>query len=387
VSEAEAPPTASGETTHTASIVLPTYNEAGSLPHTVPRIVEALREAEVDGEIIVVDDDSPDGTADVARELGKTYPVRVIHRTEERGLATAVLAGFAASRAQVCVVMDADGSHPVEALGPMIRPVRDDEVDITVGSRHVEGGGSKDWPLFARFKSGFAASLATLLSGLSDPTSGLMAIRRSLLESLTLDPIGWKIVLEVVVKAQGARVREVPIVFTDREHGESKQSLGVLWEYARHLGRLYAFRFPALAELVKFCLVGLVGLGVDLATVVVLKESFELDTRLCAVGGFAVAVSSNYAINRRWTFPGARHVPWWPSYPMYVTANLGGLGVRVLTVHLGIVWLHLDHGYGYLLTNFAGIVAGTLVNFAGAKLFAFDPGRVAFHVERKRQRG
>ena len=79
-------------------------------------------------------------------------------------------------------------------------------------------------------------------------------------------------------------------------------------------------------------------------------------------------------------------MPWWPSYPIYVTSNLGGLGVRLLTVHLGIVWLHLDHGYGYLLTNFWGIVLGTLVNFAGAKLFAFDPARVAFHVAARRER-
>ena len=137
MSESKATPDASSAATPTASIVLPTYNEAASLPHTVPRIIEALQRAGIDGEIIVVDDDSPDGTAQVAHELGAQYPVRVIHRTEERGLATAVLAGFAASHAQVCVVMDADGSHPVEALGPLIAPVRDDEADITVGSRHL----------------------------------------------------------------------------------------------------------------------------------------------------------------------------------------------------------------------------------------------------------
>ena len=105
------------------SVVLPTYNEAQSLRVVVPRILETLHEAGLAAEIIVVDDDSPDGTAAVARDLGQRFAVRTLHRTAERGLATAVLAGFAMSRAKVCVVMDADGSHPVEALPGMVRMI------------------------------------------------------------------------------------------------------------------------------------------------------------------------------------------------------------------------------------------------------------------------
>ena len=120
---------------------------------------QTLKDAGIDGEVIIVDDNSPDGTAEVAQRLAEQYPVRVHKRVTERGLATAVLAGFGLSTAKVCVVMDADGSHPVDALPNMVRMILDDKADIVVGSRHVPGGGSKDWPLFSQFKSKLAATL------------------------------------------------------------------------------------------------------------------------------------------------------------------------------------------------------------------------------------
>ena len=363
------------------SVVLPTFNEADSLPVIVPRIAHTLTQAGIEGEIIVVDDDSPDGTADVGAQLAAEHPVRVIKRTEDRGLAKAVIAGFEASDAEVVVVMDADGSHPVDALPGMVELIIEDKSDIVVGSRHVPGGGSSNWPLFSQLKSKFAASLTIPLTSMTDPTTGFMAVRRSMLAGLPLDPVGWKIVLEVVVKAHPARVAEVPIVFEDRELGESKQSLGVFLEYLSHLSKLYAFRFPALTEFLKFCLVGLFGVFVDLGAVIAAKETLALDTRVCAVIGFAVAVTSNYTLNRFWTFPRAREQPVLWSYATYVGANLAGLSVRMLTVHLLMVLGDIDRGYGYVLSNAIGIVLATALNFIGAKYFAFDPDRLAFDAE------
>lgn len=359
------------------SVVLPTYNESASLPVLVPRIAKALEAAGVSGEIIVVDDNSPDGTAEVATKLSATYPMQVKKRTDERGLATAVLCGFGMSEAEVVVVMDADGSHPVEALGDMVKLILSDKAQVVVGSRHVPGGGSKDWPLFSRFKSRFAASLSLGLTSMTDPTTGFMAIRRSLLPGLKLDPIGWKIVLEIVVKAYPVRLAEVPIVFQDREHGESKQSLGVLMEYFAHLYRLYKFRFPGLVEFLKFCLVGLLGLFVDLSIVSLLKELGGVDTRLCQVFGFLGAVTFNYAINRRYSFEGARDTPLVSSYFAYIGANLVGLTLRMLVIHLLMGATALDQGRGYLLLSVIGIVLATLVNFFGVKYFAFAKPRSA----------
>jgi dolichol-phosphate mannosyltransferase len=358
------------------SVILPTYNESASLPVIVPRIVAALEQASLRGEVVIVDDASPDRTADIARKLGETLPVRVLERTDERGLATAVMAGFKLSEAEVCVVMDADGSHPVDALPEMVRLILADKAEIVVGSRHVPGGGSTDWPLFSQLKSRFAASLAFGLSGMTDPTTGYMAIRRTLLSRLSLDPVGWKIVLETVVKAHPARLAEVPIVFADRELGESKQSLRVLEQYLVHLYKLYKFRFPTLIELLKFCVVGFLGLFVDLAIVFALKRSFGMDTRLCQVFGFAAAVTFNYAINRRFSFEHAREAPLLRSYVAYVGANLVGLVLRMLTIHTLMKVSQLDQGSGgYLLLSVIGIALATLVNFIGVKYFAFAPDR------------
>jgi putative flippase GtrA/4-amino-4-deoxy-L-arabinose transferase-like glycosyltransferase len=256
--------------------------------------------------------------------------------------------------------------------------IEQDKADIVVGSRNVQGGGSRNWPLFSQLKSKAAAALTFGLTSMTDPTTGLMAVRRSLLAGATLDPVGWKIVLEIVVKTAPSRVAEVPIVFEDRELGESKQSLRVFMQYALHVARLYAFRYPALAELLKFCAVGVIGLLVDLTTVVLVKESTGLDTRLCAVFGFAVAVTTNFALNRRFTFAHGRELPLFFSYLTYVGTNLLGLSVRMVVVYAAMVMTALEQGRGYVLSNAAGILLATMFNFVGAKFFAFDPERLSF---------
>ncbi len=138
--------------------------------------------------------------------------------------------------------MDADGSHPVEKLPEMIRPILDDRADLTVGSRHVTDGGIGQWPLHRRIVSKAAAMMTLGLTKMSDPTSGFMAIRRTFLQGLDLNPVGWKIVLEIVVKARTDRLIEVPFTFNDRELGESKMSLKEQWNYIKHLCRLYKFK-------------------------------------------------------------------------------------------------------------------------------------------------
>ena len=224
------------------SVILPTYEEAHNLPVLVPRICEVLDGAGIGHEVIVVDDDSPDGTADAARALSTEFPVRVIVRKGERGLASAVLEGFGASSAEVCAVMDADGSHPSEALPALIGAVLDGGADVAVGSRHVPGGGAEGWPLRRKVISRVAAFMAVGLTSMSDPTTGFMAIRRTLLDGLELDPVGFKIVLEVVVRAAPIRLAEVPITFTDRQLGHSKMSRAETLRYLRHLGRLYGVK-------------------------------------------------------------------------------------------------------------------------------------------------
>ncbi|MEM9557400.1 MAG: polyprenol monophosphomannose synthase [Acidobacteriota bacterium] len=222
--------------------MLPTYCEAASLPLLVPRLVTTLEHAGLASEVIVVDDASPDGTAAAAHDLATRHRLHVVERHGERSLARAVLEGFSRARGEVCVVMDADGSHPVDAVPALVEAVRSGRAEIAVGSRLAPGGGFRGWPLWGRLKSRFAALFARGLAPLSDPTTGMMAVRRALLDELELDPVGWKIVLEVVVKAAPRPVVEVPIVFGPRLAGRSKQSLGVFGQYLRHCWRLWTER-------------------------------------------------------------------------------------------------------------------------------------------------
>ncbi|MEM6797703.1 MAG: polyprenol monophosphomannose synthase [Acidobacteriota bacterium] len=224
------------------SVILPTFREADSLPRLVPRVAEEAEAAGFCCELIVVDDASPDGTAQVARELAASWPVVVLERRGERGLATAVIAGIERARGEICLVMDADGSHPPEIVPRLAGAVAEGRAEVAVGSRLRPGGGFDGWPLWGRIKSRFAAFFARGLTSMSDPTTGLMAARRELLSRLELDPVGWKIVLEVVVKAAPAPFVEIPIVFGPRLAGRSKQNLTVFLQYLRHCSRLYFYR-------------------------------------------------------------------------------------------------------------------------------------------------
>ena len=224
------------------SVILPTYNEAQNIARIISAITKVFSDEAIEGEVIVVDDDSPDGTAAIAADLAGSCPVKVRMRTDLRGLSRSVIEGFGLARGDICVVMDADLSHPVERIPDLIAPIREGTCDIVVGSRYMTGGGAPDWPWRRRLASRAAGLLARGVAPLSDPTSGFMAVKKDTLKGSELDPLGWKIVLEVVVKAE-ARVQEVPIVFRDRVRGQSKFGLRAQADYLRQLGRLYAYRY------------------------------------------------------------------------------------------------------------------------------------------------
>lgn len=224
------------------SIILPTYDEAENIGRIVPLLFDVLREKKLKGEVIVVDDNSPDGTARLARRLAEQYPVRVHVREKRRGLSSAVIEGFGLARGDVCVVMDADLSHPPDKVPEMIEPIVSGLCDATVGTRYADGGGCKDWPLMRRLISKCAGVLARGVTRLSDPTSGFMAIRKDQVIGRLLDPIGWKIVLEVIVKTNCSFI-EIPIVFRDRRTGASKLNFKVQRDYLTHLWRLYRYKY------------------------------------------------------------------------------------------------------------------------------------------------
>ena len=217
------------------SIVVPTYNEAGSLPKLAERLHVAL--AGRDWELIVVDDGSPDGTADLAAALAPRIPVRVVRRAGKAGLASAVVAGFGAAHGDVLLVMDADLSHPPE-LVPALADAIGSGADLAVGSRYVRGGGVEDWPLKRRAVSRVACLMGNVLVPVRDATSGFFALRHSVIDGVRLNPIGFKIGFEVIARGRYAKVVEVPYTFRDRELGSSKFGRREILQYVQQLGQV-----------------------------------------------------------------------------------------------------------------------------------------------------
>jgi dolichol-phosphate mannosyltransferase len=219
-----------------ATIVVPTLNEAANLDHLMSRIVAAMGNVE----IVVVDDRSADGTAARARELAERYPVRVIERNE-RGLATAVMRGIRAARTDICVVMDADLSHPPERIPDMVEAV-EHGAEVAIGSRYVAGGRIEGWPWRRRAISRAGTLIVRPLTPVRDPLTGFFCLRPRLLEAVELRPRGFKILLEILARARPTKVVEVPIRFEDRRGGTSKFTWRQRLQYLRQVWSLYWMR-------------------------------------------------------------------------------------------------------------------------------------------------
>jgi dolichol-phosphate mannosyltransferase len=226
------------------SIVIPTYNEAAGIGKLLGALDAVFRANALDGEIIVVDDNSPDGTGALVDQLSKTLPVRCLHRSGKLGLSSAVIDGWGAARPQSVAfgAMDADFSHDPNALPEMVAALESGGYGLAVGSRYVAGGGIANWPARRIVTSRVACWLARPLTSVKDVTSGYFLVRREALTGVVLDPIGFKIGLEVIAKAHYGKALEVPYVFTDRVAGESKLNQREIFNYLKQLGRLYSAR-------------------------------------------------------------------------------------------------------------------------------------------------
>ncbi|MFH1787896.1 MAG: polyprenol monophosphomannose synthase [Candidatus Altiarchaeota archaeon] len=225
------------------SVIVPTFNERDNLGLLVEELSRVC--VGLDFEVVVADDDSPDGTGELADELAKKFPVVALHRKVDKGLSPAVIDGFARASGEVFVVMDADLSHPPELVPRLVEKVSEG-FDVVYASRHVEGGGLSDWPFHRRLISRAASFLARGLTKSTDPMSGFFAVKRSVIEGVSLNPVGFKIGLEILVKGKYRKYGEVGFVFRDRAAGESKLDSRVYVDYVRHLLRLYAFKLKRL---------------------------------------------------------------------------------------------------------------------------------------------
>ena len=298
----------SGDSRTEISLVVPTFNEAANIGHLLRSLHAVLTRTGSTFELIVVDDDSPDRTWEVAAGVAGELPgIRVLRRTNASGLATAVICGWAHAQGTVLGVIDGDGQHPPEVVADLVAAM-DERTDVAVASRHVPGGGISNWSAIRRLLSRGAQALGLLLlpgtvGRVTDPMSGFFLVRRDVVAAANLDPVGYKILLEVLARGDVRRVTERPYVFLERSEGESKVAAGHYIGYLRHLMRLRLHPLRSRA-LVRYLLVTAVALLAD-ATVFLWifdRQGWNL-TRSAAIAG-EVGILLTVALHDLWTFAG-----------------------------------------------------------------------------------
>lgn len=364
------------------SVVTPTFNEAENLPLLVASLQESL--AGLRYEIIVADDDSPDGTWEIAERLGEADPsVRVVRRFHDHGLSAAVLDGMSVARGRVLAVIDADLQHDPAILPDMVAALDDGGADVVVGSRATEGGGYGDWAASRRLVSWVATFIArvVLRVSVSDPMSGYFALTRSAYErgAAGINPRGFKILLEFIGRDRDLRVLEVPYEFRNRVHGETKLNRSVIRSYLLAVAELRLGRQVDPAFLL-YVLVGLVGLVVN-SVVFSLAEaagvpqfSTGLNEALDPIYGsfvLSVAVSTVvvFLLNNEFTFWEQRYSGWklLPAFVVFVGMTIVGtlvhVGVFTYLQNIGLLLSVLGDAGARTLHNLIGAVVALIVNW------------------------
>lgn len=353
------------------AIIVPTFNEAANLELLVDLVDKAI--PHIRWELVFVDDDSPDGTAELARAIARRDSrIRVLRRHNRRGLSTACIEGILATAADYVAVMDSDLQHDERILGTMLDRLKQGDVDLVVGSRYVEGGCVGEWSKSRAAGSMIATRIALKLTRtpISDPMSGFFMIRRdAFLRSLPhLSSMGFKILLDIAASAPRAiMVAEVPYTFRARQHGESKLDSLVLWEYFellldKAIGKYVPVRF------LSFALVGGFGLLVHFAVLTTLFVGLGASFGLSQTAATVIAISNNFFLNNMLTYRDqrlrGRALLWgWMSFNLVcATGAAANIGVAE--------WLFGRHTY-WVFSAVAGVLVSVVWNYAMSSLFTW----------------
>ncbi len=353
------------------SVVVPTFREVLNIPVLMERVAQLRRDHGLDLELLFMDDQSRDGSAEVVAKAGLDW-VRLVERTGPRGLSQAVVDGLKLASRDVVVVMDCDLSHPPETIPTMLNLLGAGQ-DFVLGSRYVAGGTTDDdWGFMRWLNSRVATLLARPLTSMVDPMSGFFAMWREQIAFQGLNPTGYKIALELVVKCNVRRAVEVPIHFADRKLGTSKLTLKQQLLYLQHLRRLYMYKFASGLEMLHFALVGISGVLVNLLVLTLLTE-FGVGVKLAVALAIAVSIVSNFLLNRRLTFWYARDGNVWKQFAGFVAACTLGAAVNYACT------LYAVGRFPKLplqVASLAGVLVGLGFNFLANRFIVFKKRHV-----------
>lgn len=370
------------------SIVIPTYNESKN----IVRILDSLNISlprDLETEVIVVDDNSPDGTSKTVEEYAKRsdnkgFNIQVIKRENKRGLSSAIVKGIEHAKGEAVVVMDSDLSHPPQTVPKMIEELRKSGCDIVVASRYIKGGSISGWPFKRKLISKGATKIAQHGLGIKikDPMSGFFAFKRNIIDNIKFDAIGYKILLEILVKARNAKVKEIPYSFIDRTSGSSKMSVSVGVDYLKSVWKLYRFgksvsenekrtsvRFFSKAG--RFYTVGASGLLVNyLVSFLFGAELANLWYLYATMIGIVFSMSSNFILNKIWTFEDRDFAirRTLQQYVMFLGFSGIGAAFQLFVVYVLVEARHMN----YSLALFIAVAIASVGNFLLNKRWTFQ---------------
>ena len=345
------------------SLAIPTYNEKENVENLVEKIHSHFKEHKIDGELIIVDDNSPDGTGQILEKLKKKYSfLSVIHRAGKLGLSSAVLDGWKIAKGDVLGVMDADLSHPVEKLSEMFNIIKNGEADFVVGSRYTKGGNIEGWTLYRKLMSRGATLLARFFTSVKDPMSGFLMIKKECLNGVKLNAKGFKILLELIVRTKYKKIKEVPITFINRTAGKSKAGTKEIIYYIRNLSG-----YMLESQFLKFALVGAIGTIINIAVLYALTEFLGVYYLVSAFFAFCAAVINNFLLNKVFTFKETMSESFLPKFLKFFSVS-----VVALAVNLVFLYIFTDiAGIYYIVSQIMAIIISLSVNFFGNKIWTF----------------
>ncbi len=365
------------------SILIPTYNESKNIIDILKSIGEHLPK-NILTQTIVIDDNSPDGTGNLVEEYIKNVKkiagntIDIIHRKAKQGLSSAILNGIQNATGDTIIVMDSDFSHPPSIIPKMIDVLKQSQCDIVIASRYITGGGIQGWSLKRKLISKVATKIAKKGLGVKqrDPMSGFFAFKRNIINGLKFDAIGYKMLLEILVKTKGATVKEIPYTFTDRKFGSSKLGFSTIIDYAKSVWKLFrsgknvgnqekrtSIRF--LSKAARFYTVGASGLGVNYLMSLLfasgIADFWYLHANLI---GIFTSISSNFFLNKSWTFEDKDFQPrkTISQYVKFISFSSFGALIQLGMVFTLVENYQIDYPLALILAVFAAAFGNFILN-------------------------
>jgi len=370
------------------SIIIPTYNESENIINILHSIKEIIPK-NILTQTIVVDDNSPDGTGKLVEDYLKNvkkmadHTIEIIHRKAKNGLGSAILNGIQQAKGDTIVVMDCDFSHPPQIIPKLVESIKKYQYDIAVASRYIKGGKIQGWSQKRKLMSKFATLIAKKGLGVNtkDPMSGFFAFKRSIIKELNFDAIGYKILLEIIVKTKGVNIKEIPYTFQDREFGSSKLGIKTILDYYKSVWKLYRYGKPLekqekrssvkfLSKAGRFYTVGASGFIVNyLISLFFTSGGYDMWYLHATTIGIFASITSNFVLNKIWTFGDRdfkikKTISQYGKFAMF--SSLGAL------VQLGMVYFLVDgNSMAYPLALIIAVITAAFGNFVLNKKWTF----------------